>query len=418
MLDRKSAPQFAEIQNFHLPTPDVIQLNNGIPLIHYHEVSQDVIKVELIFRAGKWFETKKGVSHFTAQMLEKGTSDKNSFQIAEVFDQFGTSIEISAGFDYTSLSLYTLSRNIHEVLPLFCEIVTSPSFPESEFELMKGIFKQNLKVNNEKNSYVASKTIRQNIFGNHPYGNSLEEIDVNNLSLQDVVDFFKMSFTLHEIYVTGSIDSPSKKKMMAYLSDLSVLPMSESKIIRSEPKDSFSQHIEKPGSVQSSLRLGKKIINRNNPDYAGLVLLNHILGGYFGSRLMKNIREEKGLTYGIHSSISTLKNEAFFLIGTDVNKENRELALSEIKLEIKKLRENPIDSNELEIAKNHLLGSLQLEAANPFSIVEKIKITRLNQLNFDFYNTLFSGIKASQATDLKRIASYLNEDTLFEVSVG
>jgi zinc protease len=419
MLDRKSAPEFAEIKNFNLPTPDVITLTNGVPLVHFDNVSQEVIKVELVFKSGKWFEPKCGTSQFTAQMLEKGTVKRNSFQIAEEFDQLGASVETSPGFDFTSLSLYTLSKNIKKALPILCEIATSPSFPEAEFGLMKDIYKQNLKINNKKNSHVASKKIRQTIFGSqHPYGSSLEESDIDNLTREDLIHFFKERFFLHEIYVTGKIDIETKNMLLDNFSGFYIPIVDEQKIILYNKLKKSSEHVEMPDSVQSSLRLGKKIINRSDPDYASLVLVNHVLGGYFGSRLMKNIREEKGLTYGIHSSISTLKNDAFFVVGTDVNKENRELAIAEIKMEIKRLEQDLIYPDELKAAKNHLLGSLQLETANPFSVVEKIKVIRLNQLSSDFYSSLFTSIQSSTSESLKRVAEYFNEEYLHEVSVG
>lgn len=420
MLNRKSAPQFAEIKRFHLPTPEIIMLDNGVPLIQFDKVNQEVLRIELVFKAGKWFETKKGTSYFTAHLLDKGTLSKNSLQIAETFDLFGSSIEVNPGFDFTSLSLYTLSKNIKKVLPLFCEIALSPAFPDSEFTLLKDIFKQNLKINREKSSYLAGKLIRQNIFGsNHPYGNSVDEIEVEDLTQADLINFFKAKFHLHEVYVTGLLDDSVKKMLTYSLSEFRIASETEATLNFDEGQKNHSQHVEKADSVQSSLRLGKRIINRNSPDYPSIVLLNHILGGYFGSRLMKNIREEKGLTYGIHSSINTLKKDAFFLIGTDVNKENRELALLEIKEEIRRLRENTIHTEELETAKNHLLGSLQLETANPFSVLEKIKTIRLNQLNSDFYSDLFDGIRITNSEAIKSIAqSHLHEESLFEVSVG
>lgn len=420
MLNRKSAPQFAEIKRFHLPTPEIIMLDNGVPLIQFDKVNQEVLRIELIFKAGKWFETKKGTSYFTAHLLDKGTLSKNSLQIAETFDLFGSSIEVNPGFDFTSLSLYTLSKNIKKVLPLFCEIALSPAFPDSEFTLLKDIFKQNLKINKEKSSYLAGKLIRQNIFGsNHPYGNSVDESEVEDLTQADLINFFKAKFHLHEVYVTGLLDDSVKKMLTYSLSEFRIASETEATLNFDKGQKNHSQHVEKADSVQSSLRLGKRIINRNSPDYPSIVLLNHILGGYFGSRLMKNIREEKGLTYGIHSSINTLKKDAFFLIGTDVNKENRELAILEIKEEIRRLRENTIHTEELETAKNHLLGSLQLETANPFSVLEKIKTIRLNQLNSDFYSDLFDGIQITNSEAIKSIAqSHLHEESLFEVSVG
>jgi zinc protease len=420
MLDRKSAPQFVEIVTSNLPSPEITTLNNGVPLIQFDKVNQEVLRIELIFKAGKWCEPKVGVSYFTSHLLDKGTKSKSSFQIAEIFDQFGSSVEISAGSDFVSVSLFTLTKNVNKVLPLFCEIAHYPSFPDSEFTLLKDIFRQNLKINNEKSSYLASKAIRQNIFGsNHPYGSSVTEGDLDLLTRQDLVDFFQTKFNLHEVYITGKVDSSIKKILIKNLSEFPITIQPQVQSVISESPEVKIQHIQKPESIQSSIRLGKKTINRSNPDYPSLVLLNHILGGYFGSRLMKNIREEKGLTYGINSSIHALKNDAFLLIGTDVNKENRSLAVSEIKSEIKRLQEEDIDLAEVETAKHHLLGSLQLETANPFSVLEKIKTIRLHDLNSDFYSILFKGIQVSNPDKLTRIAqAHLNENRFFELSVG
>ncbi|MBL7872329.1 MAG: insulinase family protein [Cyclobacteriaceae bacterium] len=420
MLDRKSAPQHAEIRDFQLPTPEIIPLSNGAQLVLFGDVKQEILKLEVVFKAGKWFEPRPGVSHFTAQMLERGTSSRSSYQIAEAFDQFGCSIEINAGFDFTSLSLYTLSRNISRVLPLFCELISTPSFPELELTLMKNVFRQNLKINNKKNSYLAGKAIRKNIFSSlHPYGNSIEELDVDNLTREDLVLFFNTHFSLHQIYITGSLPGSARQAILHDLGHLKAGYPAMDKIEFPTNRKSFSQIIEMPDSVQSSLRLGKRTINRAHADYPTFVLLNHILGGYFGSRLMKNIREEKGLTYGIHSSINALKNDALFIISTDVNKENQKLAISEIKAEIIKLQENLVGLNELEITKNHLLGSIQLETANPFSIAEKIKTIRLNQLKPDFYSTLYNNIMSSNSEMIQHVAkSYLDVESLFEASVG
>ena len=420
MLDRKSAPQFIEIATSNLPSPEIITLDNGIPLVQFSKVNQEVLRIELVFKAGKWYEPKVGLSYFTSHLLDKGTQSKSSFQIAEIFDQFGSSVEINAGFDFVSVSLYTLTNNINKVFPLFCEIAHYPSFPDSEFTLLKDIFRQNLKINNEKSSYLASKAIRQNIFGsNHPYGSSITESDLDLLTRQDLVNFFQTRFSLHEVYITGKVDSGIMKMLAKNLSEFPSANQDQIHLVASESPEVKTQHIQKSESIQSSIRLGKRVVNRSNPDYPAMVLLNHILGGYFGSRLMKNIREEKGLTYGINSSIHALKHDAFLLVGTDVNKENCTVALSEIKSEIKRLQEVGIDLGELETAKHHLLGSLQLETANPFSVLEKIKTIRLHNLNNNFYSILLEGIQVSNQDTLIRIAqTHLNENNFFELSVG
>lgn len=421
MLDRKSAPAFADLVDFHLPTPKIEALSHTTNLVYLNQVQQDVVKVELIFKSGKWVEPASGISQFTAQLLDKGTSTKSALQIAEHLDLLGASIEVSSGFDYTTVSLYCLKSQLGKALPIFCDITTNPTFPDSELSLLKSITAQNLKVNSEKTSYLASKKIRQSIFGiNHPYGNSLEPHHIDSISREQLIQFFNSQYELEEVYVTGSLDTSTLnfvKQSFSSFSTKSSLKLDQATLHQDyEPQKVY---IEKAESIQSSIRLGKKIVNRNSPDYPIIVLLNHILGGYFGSRLMKNIREEKGLTYGINSSVNALKHDALFVISTDVNKSNREEAVEEIKKEIRILQENPIGVGELELAKNHLLGGLQLETANAFSIMDKIKVIRLNRLNLDFYDNFFSSIKQTSSAQIQRVANQrLTVDQLMEVVVG
>jgi len=419
MLDRRTAPGHVEINSFNLPSHEVILIGNGIPMYILRGVNQRIVKIELIFKAGKWFESKRGVSYFTANMLDKGTVNKNSFEIADRFERHGASVEISPGLDFVSVALYTLTKNITSVLPLFLELIIACVFPEDELKLQKDIFKQNLKVSNEKTSYVASKLLRQHLFGNsHPYGNSIEENDVKQLSREDLINFFNNHYSLIQVFVTGSVE---KQLLTYFTSEIGEILSASVKVI--SPHYTITQnqspgYLEKTDSIQSSIRLGKRTISRNHQDYAALVLINHILGGYFGSRLMKNIREEKGLTYGIHSSINNLKNDAFFVIAADVNRANKKLAMSEIKIELSRLSNELVNKTELQTAKNHLLGSLQLEIANPFSVLEKIKIISLYGLQNNFYNNLFLQILNLDRSVLQRVAiDYLSDD-IIEVAVG
>lgn len=417
MLDRTSAPPFSKTFTFELPEPEVVQLNGGIDLVFLSGVPQDVFKIEVIFDAGKWWESKRGVSHFTALTLDKGTANRDAKEIAEYFDYHGSQIEISPGYDFVSVSLYGLTKHFDKVFPMFWEILTEPIFPQEEFQLQREIFIENLKVNNEKNSFVASKLLRKNVFGNdHPYGNSVEEQDALHLIREDLVGYFKSSFSPFEIYLTGNFD---QRQLQILVDNFTVNRQTRSERKFNLVRASAGEEILKDESVQSSLRLGKRFVNRTHADYFELLLLNQVLGGYFGSRLMKNIREEKGLTYGIYSSVNAFKNDCLFSIGADVGKEKKELALTEIKRELSRLIEVPIDENELTAAKNHFLGNLQLEVANPFACTDKIKNIRLNNLGDSFYKSLFARIQASNSKNLQSLAErYFIPDDLTVVCVG
>lgn len=374
------------------------------------------MKVEIIFPAGKWFEQKAGVSHFASNMLDKGTQRLNSTELAEAFDRLGAHIEISAGYDHTSVAVYALKKNWRESVALLSEMLTTPSFDQDELDLMRDIFLQNLRINKEKTSFVAGQLIRKNIFGNHPYGTSIEETDARAVMRDDLAEFHAQAFKPNAIFIT-SPPSISIDDIISYFETLVPAPSSAQEHPPAVAGPA-REHIAKEG-VQTTLRLGRRSLLRTDTSYPDLLLFSHILGGYFGSRLMKNIREEKGLTYGIYSSINPFLHDSFFVIGADVNKENVTLALDEISKEVKRMRTEPVDAEELEIAKNHFLGSLQSEVANPFSVTDKVKNIFLHQLPNNYYPNLFKRIDTLTADDLIAVGEkYVNEESLVVATVG
>lgn len=419
MLDRTLAPPFNRSTHFQLIQPEKITLPNGIQTYFVSGGSQDVIKVELIVKAGRWHEQPWGTAYFASNLLSKGTQARSSFEVAQVFDLYGAHFEINPGLDIVSISLYSLNKHLKPSLELLLEILTAPAFPEKELDQMKSIYLQNLKVNNEKTSFQASKVIRKNLFGeNHPYGKELEETEVNALSREQLIDHYTKYFKDLFIIVSGKVEASTQKLITETFATLPVLPVAD-KTVAVQTQKNFRQLIDKEGSVQSSLRVGKRFINRTHPDYYDVLLLNHILGGYFGSRLMKNIREDKGLSYGIYSSIHTLQHDAYVVIGSDVNKENLGLAFDEIRKELTRLRTEKIDAEELETARNHFIGSLQSEITTPFAHADKAKNMLLFNLPTNYYQNMIARLDAISAADLLKTAEvYFNEESFFEVAVG
>jgi zinc protease len=419
MLDRKTKPPFAKDFSFQLPTPKIISLDNHRHVIWLNDIQQEVVKLDIVFKAGKWHEPKTGVAYFTSHMIEKGTTKLNSKQIAELFDQQGAQIEISVGSDFTSIALYSLVKNFEKVIKTFFELLNQPTFPEEELNLLKQIFLQNLKVNNEKSSVIAARSLQKNIFGkNHPYGSSIEEPDLEQITTLDLSTFFNSSFNPYQIYLTGNLTNSQINILEQELQSIKSGDIQVNKI-QSNPIDPFQEKIRREKSIQGSIQLGKRSIQKTHPDYAGLLLLNHILGGYFGSRLMKNIREEKGLTYGIYSSLNARLHASLLTIATDVNIDKIETTISEINKELDFLINTPVHSDELTIAKNHLLGNLQLEISNPFSAVEKIKHISLYNLPESYYTNLFDEVKRINGLELQTIAAtQLSPYNFFSVIVA
>jgi zinc protease len=419
MLDRITPPPSNRSTSFDLIQPTKITLSNGVLVYFIGGGSQDVLKLDIIFKAGRWFENQWGLSYFTSNLVTKGTASKTSFEIAQIFDLYGAHLEVTSGLDYVTLSLYSLTSKLESSLVLLLEILSVPSFPEKELQQSKSIYLQNLKVNQEKTSFLASKLIRKNIFGEqHPYGKELDENDVESLAAKQIKDFYNSFFSDFQVMVSGKIDDKIQSQIIKSLSSLSQKAVNE--ITNSNVViGSKHQMTEKEGSVQASVRMGKRSVLRSHKDYVDVLFLNHIFGGFFGSRLMKNIREEKGLTYGIYSALHAMKHDSYMVIGADVNKENRVLIFEEIRSELRRLCNVLIDNEELDTARYHFIGSLQAEITTPFAHADKIRNILTNNLDQQYYTSMIERIDSITAVELLETANkYFEEDSYIEVAVG
>ncbi len=419
MPDRSIAPPFIKTSSFDLIRPEVRDLSNGVRMFFIAGGEQDVVKLELVFEAGRWFESKIAAAYFSSNLISKGTHARNSFEIAQIFDQYGAHLEISPGLDFVSVSVYALTKKLEPVLRLVLEIIDGPSFPEKEFDQMRSVFIQNLKVSQEKTSFVSSQRFRKNLFGaHHPYGTEVEEKDAEALKVSDLKDHFRSFFHSPKIFVSGKIDNTNKDLMLKIFGSYIPGKKTPSLNHRVEPGPE-QEHLERKESVQSSVRMGKRAVLRSHPDYVHILFASHILGGYFGSRLMKNIREEKGLTYGISASIQGMRHDSFLVIGADVNKENTGLTFEEIRKELRIMRSSLISEDELETTRNHFIGSLQSEITTPFAHADKIRTIVLYDLNPDHYRIMIDRIDKITPSEIAGISEqYLHEDSFIRVAVG
>src|SRR5688572_14211611 len=274
--DRKTAPAFVKSTDFSLIKPQTGRLGNGIDIFFIRGGSQDVIKVELLFHAGKWFDSKWGQSYFTSHQISKGTSSKTSFEIAQIFDRYGAHLEVSSGLDLVSVSLYSLTKNLQHVLGLLKEVLLDPVFPEKEFAQAQQIYIQNLKVNLEKTSFLASRHFRKLMFGEaHPYGNDLEENDILSLGRQDLKDFFPEFFRYFSVFVSGNFDARDEARITDAFSSWDVKKPAD-KNIETQTGLPFTQQLDKEGSVQASIRVGKRSLVRSHPDYVKAIFVSHV----------------------------------------------------------------------------------------------------------------------------------------------
>lgn len=424
MLDRTIAPPAQSIEKVNILKANQTSLTNGLTLYTIQAGEQPVLRLELIFDAGnKYDKSIIGTSFFTAKMLIEGTNQRSAAEISESFDQYGAFLEVNQTADRASIMVYGMTQHLAKVLPIIREMLLDSVIPEKELEIQRKIAIQNLKVNQEKTAFVASQIFREKIFSSdNAYGRSLKEENINQISRNDIVEFYQNHFKNRpfKVFLSGKFDETEINLVDEYLGSIEVNSIEAIKpIIIPENQSSGKLLVEKPENVQSTIRLGRTLFNRTHPDFNKFIVTNTILGGYFGSRLMKNIREEKGFTYGISSSLIPLAETGYLVIGTDVKKEFTTQTIEEIHKEIRILQTEKVSDDELDTVKNYLIGSFVGSLNTPFEIADRQKNVILDKLPEDFYEKYIERIRSVSAEDILEIANkYYQIEGLSEVVVG
>lgn len=421
-LNRTTSPAFQTIQKVVIPPIQTITLANGTPLHVVNVGEQPVVRLEIVFEAGAWYDTQQGVSLFTSKMLNEGTTKHNSTQISEFFDQYGAFVEFGYGLERANFTLYGLTKHLSTLLPLIKEILTDSTIPKRELDILKKIQIQGLKVNQEKTAFVAGQEFRKVIFGqNHPYGNPITQEGIALIERDTLVEFYQSFWKgkQYRIFLSGQISDAEIKLVEQYFGQdtLEVVP---SRIIETPSIQVQEQvFIEKEGALQTSVRMGKLLMQKSNPDYFKMLLVNEIFGGYFGSRLMKNIREDKGYTYGISSNLVSSQHGGYFVLGTDTKREFTEQTIQEIQFEMERLQTEPVGEEELQVVKNYIIGSFAGSLNTPFEISDRYKIILSENLPLDYYDNYVERINSITAVEIQEIAAaYLNFDSMTTVLVG
>jgi len=423
MLDRQVAPPVQPLASVTLPTADVFSLPNGARLHVLHNDAQPIIRLEIAFRAGKWYDPSPGISLLTARMLLEGTRTHTARQIADEVAFYGASLECEQGFDRTTLTLYCLSRHLEKLLPLVSAVITEPTFPAVELEMLKTRTIQNVRVERQKTSYLASERFSQNLYGlTHPYGLVFNEPLFREVAREALVAFHQTYYTLDtsEVFLCGDVSEAQCSLVQTCLGSIEAPTSTAIKPVTSMPTGfSPAAQVLVADSSQSSLRIGRLWPNLTHPDTHALQVLVKVLGGYFGSRLMKNIREDKGFTYGIYASISTRENASNLIIGTDVNAASTQEAIAEVHYELTRLQREPVPVEELQIVKNYMAGKFANELSTVFEQCDKYKNIVFLNLPTSYYTDFLTQIAKADPVSLLELAQqYLSPEDMTEVVAG
>lgn len=416
MLDRTQAPPIRSVSNIVLPEIEKHKLPNGGNLYIHRENNTNAFKIELLTRGGNISAPNAALVQLSMKMLAEGTLTRNGHQISEHIDSLGSFLEITPGFDHSSISIYGLKKFFKENIQVLSEMLYESSFEQKALNVLKEKEKNKLKMNEEKGSYISSINLRKSLFTEHPYGYSLSKEDIEKLSIEDILAFYNSSILSFDIYLSGDLPLSTVEIIQTHFSkNIEATEIS----INSEDSKPEIISVRDSKFIQSSIKIGKRLFNRTHQDYFKFIVTNEVLGGFFGSRLMKNIREEKGFTYGIYSSLYPLNKEGYFLISTDVKGENEKETLNEIKKEIVTIQEQLIEDSELETVKNYMIGSFVNSFSSPFASITKFKTLNSSNIEFKFYEQYINQVRNVSAEQIQQTAQqYLDYSSMTVSLVG
>lgn len=419
-MNRLKAPEFYQSDNLDLIFPERLELHPGVTLFWFKEVKDDAVKLDIEWSAGKMYQDKALVAGFTNKLILAGTPTKSSKQIADEIDFYGGFVQHEIDKDQGGITLFGLSEHIGEIFGLFSTAFDEADFPQSEVEKERKIRKNGFRIESEKVKVRCHRKFNELIFGTESrYGGSTVEEDYDLLSREDLQTFFDQFYrsTPPTLFLTGNVSAAlidQLKKWTLQFADLSVPD------VIPEVKTAVGPvHEDKPGAIQTAIRIGRLGISKRHPDYYAFQVMNTILGGYFGSRLMANIREDKGFTYGIGSGLAVMQHAAYFFISTEVGTDVKEDALKEIYSELERLQTKPVDSAELERVKNYMLGEFLRQADGPLAMMDCYKNIWYNDLSEDYYNDFMAAVRDVTPKRIMEIAQkYLNKEEMLQVTAG
>lgn len=422
MLDRSTAPKLKSFSDLSFDYPDYITLSNGVKLYVLNNGDQDVNRFEVIYRGGLFEETKPLQSFALASMLIHGSDKYSSQEVAEILDFNGSQFNAINHDNFTHISLTSLNKNFKEVLPLFKSVLTLPSIPEREYDVLGTQVKSAYQTARQRVKYLAQMAGRRLYFGErHPFSHMICDEDVDNLTIDDIKSFHRKFYKPENstLIISGCVTEKEVSLIDEYFGQESNCGNTND-LVEYERcvTTERSAIIDKEGALQSSVYMIHEAIPRSHPDYIKLRILITALGGYFGSRLMQNIREDKGYTYGINAMLVGRRCGAKVVIISECDTAYTYLLIDEVKKEVKKLQDTLMDDEELEIVKNTMLSDLVKTLDSPFSMASCISSNILYSTGEDYFNRQVVDILNITATDLRNVANKYLDVNKFYIAIA
>lgn len=426
MANRANPPKIQSIAPCLVPATRTYTLANGAQMHILNEaLEQPVLRLELIIPASRLHETKALIARATAKLLKMGTLKHTADELLEILDFYGTKLKISDGFDSTTIRMYCLHSNLSAMLDIIIEVLTMPNFIEEELEKFVRRSKEHLRVDLQKADFLAYRKFTELVFGEkHPYGyNSFAHL-YDAINIDDMKHFYANYYQNQPptVLLAGQITDDIEKLIADKLSILPTKGINAQNLIQNIPAmptiQRMVEHETLAENQQAAVRVGRRLFNKHHEDYPAFFVLNTVLGGYFGARLMQNLREEKGYTYGVYSSVDDMLYGGYFGIDTEVGLDVVDDAIEQIYIEMDKLCQKKIPTKELDMVKNYLMGTYVNAFDGFFNRASTFSDAIHAQVPLSFVTDLAKTTKDITAEQLRDLAQkYFAKDSLIEVVV-
>lgn len=410
MIDRTLAPLTSLPTSLTLPTEQIFE-NAGVKLYALYAAGANVVRLSLVFKGGSSVQSVPYSASSMLSMLSEGSENMTAAQVAEQLDFFGIFYDSSTDRDFCTITVASLTKFLPKTLEILEQILLHPTFDDKELATHKAKKQQGLIADRQKPSYIAREAFSRELFGtNHPYGRFYPTDDVMKLKSDDLRQYHSRFIVAERMFAvcSGDVGAVQIELINDFLTKIRRSNEYEPEIAIGEPISNIGTTIvEREGEsdvVQSCIRMGRVIFNKNHPDYIPMQLLLTVLGGYFSSRLMLNLREDKGYTYGIYSSMVSLSKLGYMAISTDVALSAQSDAITQINQEIELLKSTLIGVDELQMAKNTITGELMRLLDGPFGIADIAIENISNDLPSDYINVFLEKIAKATPEQLQNLA--------------
>lgn len=429
ILDRSVPPKAGKPRDINFPEFFETKTNNGITVIVIEDKRLPLITTRFVFRSGSYLdyfsgENKSGLASVTSELLTKGTTKRNATQIAEDVDYLGASLSSGCDYNASYVSSYTLKKYSDNIFGIISDVILNPSFAEEEIKRSEEQRINSLLSMKDEGDYLADKTFKKVVFDKTPYQFPVEGIEssIRNINRDDILTYYKKVFVPSNLIVAFVGDITPEEavaKVNEQFAGWTGVEAPAAEIIVPKLKDKTGVYLtNKKGAVQSSLKAGHLGIQRNNSDFIAVSVMNTLLGGFFTSRLNKNLREVNGYTYGVRSVFNSHLHSGEFSVVTEVKNNITANTVTEILKEINEIKNNYVEDEELQNVKNYISGSFPMQLETPNAIASKVITLKLNNLEDGYYNTYIKKVNELTKEEIKEVANkYLHPDNLV-ISVG